>query len=41
MGESQDNLWEWNLRWRRSWFEWEKASVEAFRLTIQQWGPRN
>jgi len=41
MGEWQDDSWEWKLRWRRSWFECEKASVKAFRLIVQQWGPRN
>jgi len=22
--------WEWKLRWRRDWFEWERPSVEVF-----------
>ena len=33
-------MWNWNLEWRRTWFEWEIPMVEVFYNTIQQTGPK-
>jgi len=28
-------IWEWTLKWRRDWFEWEKPIIEEFLQLIQ------
>ncbi|GKV01050.1 hypothetical protein SLEP1_g13646 [Rubroshorea leprosula] len=35
MGNWQDDLWKWDLMWRRNLFSWEEQQVEALKAVIQ------
>jgi len=35
-----ENLWEWNLSWRRNWLEWEKPIVQDFYQELESCKPK-
>jgi len=39
-GEWKDLGWEWDFKWRREWFDWEKPMIEELFGIIQQSFPK-
>ena len=35
-GKWENNKWEWGVKWRRKWFQWELPQVDEFENLIQQ-----
>jgi len=35
-----ENLWEWNLSWRRNWFKWEKPIVQDLYQELESCKPK-
>ena len=40
MGNWSDESWVWNLRWRRTLYEWENNAVATLKHQIEQIRPK-